>query len=72
MLPYLNYDLVRAIHEDRMRAAQRPVPEWFGIDAARARKQSDTGARRFVCIAFARALRQLAASLDPHSPAVNA
>jgi len=72
VLPYFNYYIVRAIHEDRIRDALRPVPEWIGIDAPRARKQSGDGVRRSVRISFARALRHLAASLDPQSSAVNA
>jgi hypothetical protein len=65
MLPYLSYNVVRLLHEDRIRDSLRPVPEWIGIDAPRARQRSADGARRRLRSSFARALRRLAFSLDP-------
>jgi len=72
MLPYFGYNVVRAIHEDRIRAAQRPVPEWIGIDAPRKRHQTGVGVLQRIRIAFAGALRRLAASLDPRRSTVKA
>jgi len=72
MLPYVNYSFVRSLHEDRIRAAQKPVPEWIGIAGLRPRQPEVRGVRQHVRSSFARALRHLAASLDPQAPTVNA
>ena len=72
MFPYSNYWLVRAIHEDRVRAAQTPVPEWIGVAAPRPRQPLVAGLRQHVRGALARSLRRLAASVDPQTSTVNA
>jgi hypothetical protein len=72
MLPHCNYSLVRAVHEERIRAAQRPVPEWIGIATPPERQRPADGVRQRVRSSFARALRRLAASVDPRASTVNA
>jgi hypothetical protein len=72
MLPYFNYSTILAIHEDRIRAAQRPVPEWIGVDVPRHRMRSGTGVLQQSRRSLAGALRHLAASLDPQRSIANA
>jgi hypothetical protein len=72
VLPYCNYSVVRALHEDRIRAAQRPVPEWIGIVSPRQRQRVGGSVRQHIRSSFARALRRLAASVDPQGSTVNA
>jgi hypothetical protein len=73
MFPIVNHSIVRALHEDRIREAQRPVPEWIGIAGPRPRQQKHGGGvRQHVRSSFAHALRRLAASLDPQGSTVNA
>ena len=72
MLPYWSYLVVRAIHEDRIRAAQRPVPEWIGIVSPRKRHSVGDSVRQHIRSSFGRALRRLATSVDPQGSTVNA
>jgi len=72
MFPIVNHSIIRALHEDRIRDAQRPVPEWIGIAGPRPRQQARGGVSQHVRSSFAHALRRLAASLDPQGSTVNA
>ena len=72
MLPYSVYEVVRAIHEDRIRDAQRPVPEWIDIPAPRQRRPGTDRLSRHVRSSFADALRRLAARVDPQGSTANA
>jgi hypothetical protein len=72
MLPYLNSSVVQTLHEERIRAAQRPVPEWIGVAGPRERQRNGHGLLQHVRSSFARALRRLAASLDPRGSTVSA
>ena len=65
MLPFSNTSIVRAIHEDRIRAAKRPVPEWVGIATPRKRRRPGGGMLQAMRSSFGRALRRLAATVDP-------
>jgi hypothetical protein len=72
MLPYSVYDVVRAIHEDRIRDAQKPWPEWIDIPAPRQHQLGRDGLRQHVRSSFADALRRLAARVDPQGSAAHA
>lgn len=72
MLPYSVYEVVRAIHEDRIRDAQKPVPEWIDIPAPRQRQRRGYGVRQHIRSSFAGALRWLAARVDPQGSTANA
>lgn len=62
MYPIMNYDLVRSIHEDRIRAARRPVPEWMMYVKA---SESSPRLNARVRSSIAGALRRLAVAVDP-------
>ena len=71
MLPYTNYFIVRALHEDRIRDALRPVPEWVAYEAPPQRHSFLAGVRQHVQSSVGRALRRLAASVDPQGSAAS-
>jgi hypothetical protein len=72
MLPYVSDSDLRLLYEDRIRDAQRPVPEWIGIATPRRSQRLGDGVRSHVRSSVARALRRLAASLDPRASTANA
>jgi hypothetical protein len=72
VLPFINSSDVLALHEERIRASQRPVPEWIGIAVPPQSRPLGEGVRHQVRSLCARALRRLAASVDPQGSAVNA
>jgi hypothetical protein len=57
----VSYALIRAIHEERIRAAQIRRPEWMYEVARPARPR----ASRQLRISIAEALRRIAASVEP-------
>jgi hypothetical protein len=72
VLPFINSSDVLAFHEERIRASQRPVPEWIGIALPPQRRPESEGVRQQVRSLCARVLRRLAASVDPQGSVVNA
>lgn len=69
MLPYFDYSVVRALHEDRIRDSQKPVPEWIDVASPRKSRRMGNGVRQHLRSSFARALRRLAVSVDPQGSA---
>jgi hypothetical protein len=65
MIPIISFEMVRLDHEERIKAARRPVPEW--TDSASLVVQPGRGerVRRRVRGTAAGLLRRLAAALDP-------
>jgi hypothetical protein len=71
MIP-ISSELIRAIHEDRIREAQRRRPEWWYDEIARpARPSSWANVGRHLRVAVAQALRSLAATVEPKLDALN-
>ena len=62
MYPIINYDMVRSMHEERIRHALRPVPEWKAYE-----QQRNPSPRPRVRSSIAGALRRLAVVVDPQS-----
>lgn len=66
MLPlWGSYELARLLHEERIRAAKAPRPEWMYAAARPARLNYAAIVSRHLRISVAQALRHLAASVEP-------
>ena len=65
MIPMPYFQLARLIHEERIRAAQAPKPEWMYTAALPARRQTGPSASGQLRCSVAQFLRRLAASVEP-------
>ncbi len=64
MMPVPYWHLAR-LHEERIRAAQAPRPEWMYEAALAARPRQGSGAAQQFRVLIAQALRRLAARVEP-------
>jgi hypothetical protein len=65
MIPTSHYQLALLIHEERIRAAQAPRPEWMYTAALPGRPRHRPSASRQLRHSVAQALRRIAASVEP-------
>jgi hypothetical protein len=70
MLPYLSHNVARMLHEERIRAAQTPKPEWMYEAALAPRPRHGERISKHVRSLVASALHRLATSVDPQSSTV--
>ena len=66
MIP-VSYQLIRAIHEERIRASQIRRPDWVYEEALMARVRKQPRAMPHIRLSIAEALRRLASSLEGQS-----
>ena len=65
MIPVQIFELARVIHEERIRAALAPRPEFVHQRSRQPRSRPDVSVSRQVRISVAQALRRMAASVEP-------